>query len=208
MIAVCLSDLHGSLPYVKESDLLILAGDYIGNKIKHDEDWILGVFTDWLKDCASRTKFGIVAIAGNHDEIFEERPKLAYSLPWTYLCDETVTINGRKFYGSPWQPVFYDWAFNLTEKQLAKKYAEIPEGLDVLISHGPPRGFCDKTRGISVGSTSLTAAIKTKEPKFVVCGHIHDGRGRATCGKSEIINCSVLNDQYIEHFMQYEVIEI
>jgi hypothetical protein len=28
-----------------------------------------------------------------------------------YLQDEAVTIEGLRFYGSPWQPRFFDWAF-------------------------------------------------------------------------------------------------
>ena len=35
-------------------------------------------------------------------------------------------IEGLKFYGSPWTPVFYDWAFMLPEVELAGKWAMIP----------------------------------------------------------------------------------
>jgi len=57
----------------------------------------------------------IVAIAGNHDFCFEDyRSDCEDELTNRgYLQDQEVTIDGLRFYGSPWQPWFYDWAFNL-----------------------------------------------------------------------------------------------
>jgi len=59
-------------------------------------------------------------------------------------------------YGSPWQPVFHYWAFNLIdtaeEAELTGKPDEltmediaeaIPNGTDILLTHGPPFG-CGK----------------------------------------------------------------
>ena len=63
-----------------------------------------------------------------------------------YLQDEMVEVGGLKIYGSPWQPRFYDWAFNVDRGEaIAKKWEPIPEGLDILITHGPVFGILDDT---------------------------------------------------------------
>ena len=53
----------------------------------------------------------------------------------TYLEDSGVDIQGVRVYGSPWQPEFFDWAFNLPRgPALAEKWSRIPAGVDVLPS--------------------------------------------------------------------------
>ncbi len=55
-------------------------------------------------------------------------------------------IEGLKFYGSPWQPTFHNWAFNLDRgEEIKKVWDKIPNDTDVLITHGPPFGILDKT---------------------------------------------------------------
>jgi hypothetical protein len=51
-----------------------------------------------------------------------------------------VIIEGVKIYGSPWLPSYHDWAFNLERggEVLKQKWEQIPNGTDVLITHGPP----------------------------------------------------------------------
>lgn len=58
-----------------------------------------------------------------------------------YLKDSWTSVCGLKVYGSPWQPEFGDWAFNLERgEELLQKWNMIPAGVDVLMTHGPPVG--------------------------------------------------------------------
>mgnify|MGYP002477983239 CR=1 FL=1 len=56
-----------------------------------------------------------------------------------------MTVEGLKIYGSPWQPEFYDCAFNLPRngEQLEEKWNAIDVDTDILITHGPAYGECD-----------------------------------------------------------------
>jgi hypothetical protein len=86
-------------------------------------------------------------------------------------------------YGSPWQPEFCDWAFNLDRGEpCASKWAAIPDGLDVLITHGPPYGYGDKTipSGMRVGCEDMLKKIKGSErpPRVHIFGHIHEDEGK------------------------------
>jgi len=90
-----------------------------------------------------------------------------------------VIIEGVKFYGSPWQPRFFDWAFNLDRgEEIKKKWDLIPMDTDVLITHGPPYGILDLTHeGEKVGCEELMKAVLRVQPKIHIFGHIHEAYG-------------------------------
>jgi hypothetical protein len=108
-----------------------------------------------------------------------------------YLQDSGITISGARFWGSPWQPAFNDWAFNLPRgKALAQKWARIPDDTDVLIPHGPPAGFGDQTgyAGNRTGCEDLLVAVERVKPRMHLFGHIHDAGGVWQHGETLIAN--------------------
>src|SRR5690554_4798574 len=125
MKIVCISDTHncnGEFD-VPDGDLLIHAGDFTNNGSIVE----VAAFMRWFGELPHRHK---VLIAGNHDRLFEREPSLARSMVpdgTIYLQDSSAEIEGLKIYGSPWQPRFFDWAFNLMRgPELAAKWAKIP----------------------------------------------------------------------------------
>ncbi len=107
-------------------------------------------------------------------------------------------IDGVKFYGSPWQPEFYDWAFNLPRgEKLAEKWDSIPNDTDILITHGPAYQMLDWTLNNQlVGCQDLFNRIMTVKPKIHVCGHIHCAYGQKYFNDVEFLNAAVLNERY------------
>jgi Icc-related predicted phosphoesterase len=106
-----------------------------------------------------------------------------------YLEDEAVTIDGVRFYGSPWQPEFMDWAFNLPRGEaLAAVWAKIPVGVDVLVTHGPPAGIGDLVHGRSTGCAELRRRLDEVAPALHMFGHIHEDGGAWRLGRSVIAN--------------------
>jgi Icc-related predicted phosphoesterase len=204
MKIVASSDLHGYLPAMPPCDLLLLGGDLCPDGSPSQQaDWLDTKFRFWLK---SQPAKHIVAVAGNHDWVFQDRPDLVPRLPWKYLLDVGTTIEGLKIWGSPWQPVFFDWAFNLTEPELAKKWELIPDDTDILLLHGPPYQHGDRTsRGNHTGSPSLTATIERIQPRLVVCGHIHEARGEYRIGDSRVVNASQLDLRYEPYLQVFEM---
>jgi len=191
-----IADLHGQLPAIPECDLLLIAGDICpvtNHGIAFQADWLATELRAWL----SRLRMPVVAIWGNHDFIGEHAPDLVPRLPWVLLHDSAVEIHGLKIYGSPWQPRFFDWAFNLDEPDLERKWELIPEGTDVLLLHGPPYGFGDWVgRGEHTGSPSLRRRIFEIRPKLAVFGHIHEGRGEWLEEGVVLANVTVLDERY------------
>lgn len=152
--------------------------------------------------------------AGNHDFLFEREPSLARSLitNGTYLQDEEIIIEGKKFYLSPWQPWFYDWAFNLQRgADIQKKWDLIPTDTDVLVTHGPPYGILDEvqdqdwdgemadsalTKRVHVGCSNLKKVINQIKPKLHVFGHIHTGYGVVKTEHTTFVNAAICTEQY------------
>lgn len=198
MKIVCTSDLHGHLPVIPECDLLLIAGDVCpvtNHRLEYQRQWLDTTYRRWLKSCPARK---IVGVWGNHDGIAQQRPEWVPELPWTVLIDELLEWEGVRIYGLPWQLRFYDWAFNLDEPALSEKYRRIPD-CDVIVSHGPPRGFGDLTvDGEQTGCQAFSDKIEEICPALVVWGHIHEAAGQwdHPTTLSKLVNASYLNERY------------
>lgn len=206
---VCISDTHNQdlLYDLPEGDVLIHGGDLTGRgKVKE-----IAKALDWLATYTKRYK-KIILIAGNHDFMAQKHPSLMKSMcetrGLTYLFDSGVEYEGVKFWGSPWQPWFHDWAFNLEEGyELQEKWDLIPTDTDVLITHGPPYGIRDKCfDGRKVGCHNLLREVKERiKPKFHIFGHIHEDYGQYKTKDTTFINASTCNLKYKAINMPIEV---
>ena len=193
-------------------DILIFAGDCMTSGYYPLE---LTDFIEWIKSQPYTYK---ICIAGNHDRYCEAYPLYTikdlfekyYDDGLRYLCNEMIEVEGLKIYGTPYQPYFCDWAFNVPdENKLYEIYKQIPDGLDILITHTPPYDILDKshiarsyyhaTGEEPLGSQVLSRAIDELEqkPRYHVFGHIH-GDGGKTMEKDGItyINASVCTERY------------
>lgn len=174
---VAFSDSHGahhkvSLP---PGDVLLFSGDLCSSgRLEEVEK-----FGRFLAELPHRHK---IVIAGNHDWPFQREPEKAREAlgDVIYLEDEAVEIDGVHIYGSPWQPRFCNWAFNLPRGEvLAEVWSRIPEKTDVLLTHGPPMGILDRTYdGRHVGCADLMERVSSlPHLKAHVFGHIHEAYG-------------------------------
>ncbi|GLH00195.1 hypothetical protein R5R35_000044 [Gryllus longicercus] len=117
-----------------------------------------------------------------------------------YLQDTEVILYGIKFYGSPWQPEYCKWAFGLPRgNELLKKWNQIPDDTDILITHTPPIGHGDLCcTGVRAGCVELLSTVQQRvRPKYHVFGHIHEGYGVSSDGQIIYINASTCNINYL-----------
>ena len=166
-------NLHAQVP-VPDGEILIHAGDFT----KHGTREEVEEFARWFSGLPHKHK---IVIAGNHDFMCEAEPELTRIIfkDVLYLLDEEVVCDGIRIYGSPWQPWFHDWAFNLQRgSEIAQKWALIPSGTDILVTHGPPHGIRDEVIGGElVGCQDLLMRVQEVKPRFHLFGHIHEGYG-------------------------------
>lgn len=218
MRIMAISDLHGKLEGLnpKGADVVVLAGDiaplrgFGPEHVNAQKKWINQRFREWT---ASYPEIQFVVIPGNHD--FYPIAHILFKthgIDWEYdfspnvhfLGDRGTEIGGVKFYGTPWVPIIsYSWAFEGEPDTLKKWFAKIPAGLDVLVTHSPPRiPGSDVDRSLQTGSghfgsPELTQAIIQKRPRLVFCGHIHTGQhGGVDFEGSRIYNVSRLDERY------------
>lgn len=228
MRIICMSDSHSKhndLSYnpedfINENDenILIHSGDC--TNIGTDQE--ISDFIDWYSGLKMFDKK--IFIAGNHDFGFEKinrypyhsnqipevvlmtNPEILDESDVVYLEDDeyvfkSVTLKRKiKFYGSPWQPEFYDWAFNLpiNGEKLRSKWEMIPKDTDILLTHGPAYGLLDLTPDIrSVGCGLLRERINKVQPLLHNFGHIHHSYGETFHNGTLHVNSSVCNERYV-----------
>lgn len=193
---VCLSDTHNCNGEIKvpDGDILIHAGDATTSGTIEE----IVLFNEWLANLPHRYK---IFVAGNHDWLFETNPSAAIKLlddKIIYLRDSFIEIEGFKIYGAPWQPRFFEWAFNLNRgREMAEKWKLIPVDTDVLITHGPPNGILDQTpQGDFAGCEELLKSVEEIRPKAHIFGHIHNGYGIEENFGVKFINASNCDESY------------
>jgi predicted phosphodiesterase len=196
MRIVCISDTHGLHDHVQvpDGDILIHAGDHCN----HGRQSEVRKFDAWLAKQPHRHK---IFIAGNHDWPWQKQAR--YAPMWIksgaiYLRDTAITIEGVKLYGSPWQPDFCNWAFNLPRGPLlAAKWQAIPDDTDILVTHGPPLDILDRNSGDErTGCADLAHHVGRVRPRLHVFGHIHDGYGVVELDGTTFVNACACDYEY------------
>lgn len=206
MKIVALADPHGpdymNRHRLPEGDVLIVCGDltYTGdlNELRataaalerqpHAHKIVIAGNHDF---CLEGRKFRLPHI---NDRIRTEAESILSNAGLVYLNQTSHHINGVHFYGTPWTPEYHAWAFNADRnwEGSGRKWDALPNDVDVLLAHGPPFGYGDLTANNErVGCTYMANAIKTKCPRFVCYGHIHEDVGTRRLGQSTLINCSI-----------------
>lgn len=187
-------------------DILIFSGDFMSSGYRVYE---AQSFLKWFSEQPYKYK---IFIAGNHDRYCEINPEIFETLVddyveqnVIYLKDDMIEVEGLKIYGTPWQPYFCDWAFNIPESdRLISLYQNIPEDLDILITHCPPYNILDKSHDYRNGEEPLgskeleTVLLELGEhhPKIHCFGHIHGDGGNVLTDGTCYINASVCDENY------------
>lgn len=230
-----IADTHGRpiADEIEECDILIIAGDispvWMDHSFHAQRGWFETNFISDLKECKAKANH-IVFVGGNHDTYLAEMAvsgskQVNILLPDDvhYLCDESIEIEGIKIYGTPWcvLPKWADegppvWNFARSDEALEAIYSTIPNGIDILVTHGPAYRFCDaileprgyrysNTEPEPLGSKSLLEAISKldQKPKFVLSGHIHSAQREFEVYQPQVPGdkvkfscCSILNEEY------------
>lgn len=192
MKIVALSDTHGqhrTMKNLPDGDVLVFAGDMgVHGTMPELQD-----FATWFADFPHEHK---IMIAGNHDFCFdhtrqkEDCRELLEEKGIIYLEEETVTIEGVKFYGSPFSNTFDQYVF-------CQGFGDIPEDTDVLLTHGPPEGRNDYLEDYGhIGSEELREEVDEFVcPRAHIYGHVHEQHGNSEDGVDSF-NVSVTDVDY------------
>lgn len=188
-----ISDTHGNhdlLNIPKDIDIVIHSGDASNNRDCHLNEPEFQKFLLWYSKLPIKYK---IFIAGNHDtcvekNLFDIKSQMKEK-GIIYLENEDVTIEGIKIWGSPHTPQFGKWAFMKQRHKLSKVWKNIPDDTDIVVVHGPPKGFLDLSFDFNnyverCGCNALKKKILEIEPKLCLFGHIHNNK--------DIINAGIM----------------
>lgn len=216
MALICaISDLHGDLPEIKPCDLVLICGDSVPLSVQSSTNrtkkWYKEKFTKWAENLPCEK---VIFIAGNHELGFKGHQIIYESLfptsnKITYLCHKeyVFTHNGKDYriFGTPYCKKFGNWAFMYPDDVLKQIFNEIPEGLDILITHDQPYEYgdillqedCPWADGNHIGSKPLLDAILEKQPRFQFNGHLHScSHEKIMIGNTVHYNVSVKDEKY------------
>ncbi|SMR53743.1 unnamed protein product [Zymoseptoria tritici ST99CH_3D1] len=199
---VCISDTHNRAPgegyTLPQGDILIHAGD-LTNQGSYKE---LKKAVDWISFADFAVK---IIIAGNHDLSLDSNYSLKHESGWKVLPEDVKACRGLmrsdqfiylehssamvhlpekdvtlRVFGSPYSPDRgrQNWAFQYENSVAATLWDQVPQDTDILITHTPPKGFCDESRHWEQGGcAALAKTLPRIKPLVHVCGHCHEGRG-------------------------------
>lgn len=183
---VVVSDTHGEEVVIPDGDVIVHCGDMTLAGTPKE----LYAFCDWFEALPHKHK---VVIAGNHDFCVENKQGKAEAVEakerlkkvcTAFLENSGAEVAGLKFYGSPHSPWINkrrQMGYQDSSENLEKVWRQIPEGIDVLVTHTPPKGFGDRILlGMSVGCPNLEKRVREIKPRYHFFGHIHEAYGTYT----------------------------
>jgi predicted MPP superfamily phosphohydrolase len=137
-----------------------------------------------------------------------------------YLENNFVILDDVKIWGSPITPSFgYGWAFNKDRGyDINQIWNGIPNDTDIVITHGPIYGYCDRTNreGLNVGCDQLYHRLNEVRPQLHFSGHIHEAYGYrhtdwgyafngCNCDLSYLVNNKPMTFEY--DFLKRDIVE-
>lgn len=191
---VHISDTHRMINkhFIPDGDILVHSGDFSDNGTKQETE----IFVEFMGKFTHKHK---IVVLGNHELGWDEKNTdeieelLGPKIIW--LHDKGIKLEGIQFYGSSWNNMSKPQAFGLPRPELDEIWKTIPKGVEVLVTHLPPKGILDLAFDNHVqrascdlcnklhskfshwGSEGLLSRVKELQVPIHLFGHVHDSSG-------------------------------
>lgn len=117
----------------------------------------------------------LLYVHGNHDTSYVNRP------PEGCECieDKLVTVNGLRILGLGGSAMYSGGPYQYTEAQMRRRLrragwaVRCAGGVDIVVTHAPPRGCGDLDDPAHRGFEALIPFVEKYKPAYLVHGHIH-----------------------------------
>jgi Icc-related predicted phosphoesterase len=190
MLIYAVSDIHGNpekLSRIRRNvaehtpDVLVVAGDltnYHGHRRVVSE----------LNDMG----LPVLAVRGNSDLPVVDRLLRTFPRTDSLHLKETV-LNEVRFTGvSGAIPVPFRTRLRWIERPVLEQMLGLVQESSILVAHPPPWGTLDEVLGkFRAGCRGLEEIVRKRQPRMLICGHIHERPGTAQLGKTLVINCNM-----------------
>ena len=185
---------HGLLKVPEGIDMVIHSGDATNPRDPYASEQEMLNFISWFGSLPIKHK---IFVAGNHDLCIERNliTKIDFMKNGiVYLENDYTEVEGLKIWGSPFTPSFGNgWAFNRKRSALHDIWKEIPNDVDIVVVHGPPKGILDlayhQLNCIEFcGDEALRKRMYLLNPKLCLFGHIHNNEDIINAGTMKLSN--------------------
>ncbi len=207
MKIIAFGDIHmatstlADIPDISSADLLIATGDITNFGYREDVKIVLNDILAYNRN--------LLCVAGNLDnsDVNDYLEALGMNIhAQAHIVRRKVCIFGvggsnRTPFQTPWEFTEDELDKFIREASLqAKELLELAEPMTghkiptIFVSHTPPFGtkLDQLTNGKHVGSSAVRKFIETHSPDICLTGHIHEGRGIDSIGKTKILNPGML----------------
>lgn len=196
-----ISDTHGYHNLLKvpnKIDIVIHSGDESNYYEIYKNEKECREFIEWFSNLNISHK---ILIAGNHSAFISTYPKefkkLCKEKGIIYLENSLAEIDGIKIWGSPYTPTFFNWYFMKARDKMYKIWDNIPEDIDILVTHTPPKGCLDLSYNREHkleyrGCSNLLKNVFRVKPKLHLFGHIHSMSDILNAGQMQLANLNTI----------------
>lgn len=166
-------------------------------KVKEAEDEIIGSSKKILNSFGKKPVYFVYGNVEKEDYHLEfNLKKNVHNINQRIIKLNGIKIAGAQFIREKWwidkyAPERYD-----SNENKVKRFLEKLGKVDILLCHNPPYGYLDinnnpktpQMMGKHHGSKLILEYIQRKQPKYCLCGHIHEAKGKTKIGKTIVIN--------------------
>ncbi len=133
----------------------------------------------YLEYITSTLNVPLFYVRGNHDEGYDENPPGGEN-----LHQRVITHGGLTFTGLEGSMQYNSSRLQYTENEmlwmvmrmglgLRLRRKQVGYGVDVLVTHSPPRGIHDRTDLPHTGFKALLRFMEWYRPRYMLHGHVH-----------------------------------
>ncbi len=165
---------------LKDYDLIISCGDLKAN---------------YLSFIVTMARAPLLYVHGNHDTDYQRNPPEGCDC----IDDQLVVVNGLRILGLGGCYRYRPGPHQYSEKEMRRRIAKLRwklfrhKGVDIVVTHAPPRGVGDADDPAHRGFTALLDLIDKYHPKYLLHGHVHIRYGQDLCRQREYNGTQVIN---------------
>lgn len=165
---------------LKGYDLIISCGDLKPN---------------YLSFIVTMANVPVLYVHGNHDERYERNPPEGCDC----IEDQIVVVKGLRILGLGGSYRYRPGPHQYSEREMRKRIRKLRwklrkhKGVDIVVTHAPPRGIGDGEDLPHRGFQALLELIDQYHPKYLLHGHIHMSYGMDQTREREYNGTKVIN---------------
>ena len=182
---------------VSDEECAALWDYYVPGKLK-DYDLIISsgdLKASYLSFLVTMARCPVLYVHGNHDESYDRKPPEGCDC----IDDHIIEYGGLRILGLGGCPWYHPGKYHFTEQDMKKRLRKLKfalwkaGGVDIVVTHAPPKGVGDLEDPAHQGFEMLLELIEKYHPKYLLHGHVHlrygtDQTRVRQCGDTQVIN--------------------